>query len=867
MRGQFGLSVQQQLMASGAALVIMVSASPAMAQTRTFDVPAQPALRGIPTFAKQAGIQIVASGSAVRGKRTNAVRGSYSVEEALRRLLEGTGLKASPLGTNGIITIQGTGPGEAEDGSAPAGNESADILVTGTRIRGVQSPSPMVVTTRERIQDQGIDDLGSFARNLTQNYNGGQNPTVAGGGNQGRQNNLTSSSSLNLRGLGADATLTLINGHRTSYDGIGQGVDISAIPVVAIERVEIVTDGASALYGSDAVAGVANVILRRDFTGLYTSARIAGSTDGGNFQQQYDLVGGTHWGSGGFMGVLDYSDITAINARDRDYTRNLDDSQTLVPAREQVSVILAGHQQLSNGATLELDGQFADRSAETRFPYTTTSSAFTLGNVPHVDTTSYTITPTLRFALPGRWQASLSGTHGRSNVDIDTRAFSAGVLTTRTGLAYDNSIDALEATGEGPLFNLPASDVRLAVGGGYRRVGLDVLIQQTSGGTTTTTSDTSNSRQIYFGYGELSVPLVGQANRLPLVESLDLSGALRYENYRGVGDVLVPKLGIVYRPVRDITLRGTWGRSFKAQTLFQEFQATEAIFAPGYYFPNFPADQYVLLLSGGNAGLRPERATNWTASIEVRPVNGLTLQASYFNIQFKDRVVTPATSSTSAFSNPANADLLTYNPTLAQIAAAVAAATNGVTNLSSVAYSPSLVAAIVDNRLRNAARQAIQGVDLSADYRMDIGPSETLQLIASASYLESDQQLTPLNPVVDLAGTIFNSPHWRARGGGIYRRDNVTVSAFVNHVGGTSDTRYTPAEPVRSFTTVDLVARLRSTESAGLAQGIEATVAVSNLFNQAPSPIRNSSLIDPPYDSTNQSAAGRVISLTIAKKW
>lgn len=866
MRGTFGLSVQQQLMVS-AAVVMAVSASPAMAQTRTFDVAAQPASRSIPIFAKQAGVQIIASGNTLRSKRTNQVRGSYSVEEALRQLLAGTGLTATPAGSGGIITIQATASGEAVAGSAAASDGSAEIVVTGTRIRGARSPSPMVVTTRERIRDEGIDDLGSFARNLTQNYNGGQNPTVAGGGSQGRQNNLSSSSSLNLRGLGADATLTLINGHRASYDGIGQGVDISAIPVVAIERVEIVADGASALYGSDAVAGVANVILRRDFTGLYTSARIAGSTDGGNFQQQYDLVGGTRWGSGGFMATLDYSDITAIEARDRNYTRNLDDSQTLVPAREQVSAVLAGHQQLSNDVTLELDAQFADRSAETHFPFTTTSSAFTLGNVPRVDTTSFTITPTLRFALPGRWQASLSGTHGRSNVDIDTRAFSAGVLTTRTNLAYDNSIDALEATGEGPLFRLPAGDVRLAVGGGYRRVGLDVFIQQTSGGTTSTTSDFSRSREIYFGYGEVSVPLVGEANRVPLVESLDLSGALRYENYRGVGDVLAPKLGIVYRPFRDITLRGTWGRSFKAQTLFQEFQASEAIFAPGSFFPNFPANQYVLLLTGGNAGLKPERATNWTASIEARPLNGLSLQASYFNIQFRDRVVTPATSSTRAFSDSSNADLLTFNPTLAQIAAAVAIAPNGVTNLSSVAYSPSLVSAIVDNRLRNAARQSIQGVDISADYRIDIGPSETLQLIASASYLESDQQLTSLKPVVDLAGTIFNPPHWRARGGGIYRRDNVTVSAFVNHVGGTSDTRYTPAEPVRSFTTVDLVARLRSTASTGLAQGIETTVGVSNLFNQAPSPIRNTSLIDPPYDSTNQSAAGRVISLTVAKKW
>src|SRR3546814_5076716 len=74
------------------------------------------------------------------------------------------------------------------------------------------------------------------------------------------------------------------------YDGAFQGVDISAIPLAALDRLEIVADGASALYGSDAVGDVANIILRRDFDGIWSSARISGTTEGGNFQQQYGLV-------------------------------------------------------------------------------------------------------------------------------------------------------------------------------------------------------------------------------------------------------------------------------------------------------------------------------------------------------------------------------------------------------------------------------------------------------------------------------------------------------------------------------------------------------------------------------------------------
>ncbi len=105
MRGTFGMSLQQHLMA-GAAIVAVANASPAMAQTRQFNVPAQPASRGIPAFARQAGVQIIASGNVVGNRRTNAVRGSYSVEEEMRILLGGTGLTADPGSAGGIITIR-----------------------------------------------------------------------------------------------------------------------------------------------------------------------------------------------------------------------------------------------------------------------------------------------------------------------------------------------------------------------------------------------------------------------------------------------------------------------------------------------------------------------------------------------------------------------------------------------------------------------------------------------------------------------------------------------------------------------------------------------------------------------------------------
>src|SRR3546814_10529441 len=85
---------------------------------------------------------------------------------------------------------------------------------------------------------------------------------------------LFRSSTFNLRGIGPSATLTLLNGNRFAYSGTQSVIDISAIPTAAVERIEIVADGASAIYGADAVAGVVTILLRKDYEGVTTSARL-----------------------------------------------------------------------------------------------------------------------------------------------------------------------------------------------------------------------------------------------------------------------------------------------------------------------------------------------------------------------------------------------------------------------------------------------------------------------------------------------------------------------------------------------------------------------------------------------------------------
>jgi iron complex outermembrane recepter protein len=181
------------------------------------------------------------------------------------------------------------------------------VVVTGSRIaRGsdFESPSPVITVDRDSIERQGYNNLQQLMEKMPANGNGAFSTR---GNNQ--DSTANGAASISLRGLGADATLVLVNGRRVAISAFAESittnfVDINSIPVAAIERVEVLKDGSSAVYGSDAVAGVVNIILRRDFTGFETSVGY-GSADG------YDeKTASAVWGLGGddfnVTMILDY---------------------------------------------------------------------------------------------------------------------------------------------------------------------------------------------------------------------------------------------------------------------------------------------------------------------------------------------------------------------------------------------------------------------------------------------------------------------------------------------------------------------------------------------------------------------------------
>lgn len=168
-----------------------------------------------------------------------------------------------------LLLVLSAAPAFAEDAaqpSAPAADTQERIEVTGSHIRrtDVEGVAPVQTVTHEDLKKKAYDNLGDVVRDLGVNSFG--SGTVSG------NSTAPGNADISLRGLGADNTLVLLNGQRLPQDAVSGTVDINLIPMAAVDRIEILKDGASAIYGSDALGGVVNIITKKDFEGTEISA-------------------------------------------------------------------------------------------------------------------------------------------------------------------------------------------------------------------------------------------------------------------------------------------------------------------------------------------------------------------------------------------------------------------------------------------------------------------------------------------------------------------------------------------------------------------------------------------------------------------
>lgn len=847
-----------------AAMIAAVSTTPQMATAQTaaeqtYNIPEQDLGSALRAFAAASGREVVASSELIAGKRSGVAVGPLTPEQAVRRLLTGTELSYRIV--EGAFVIR---PIAAASAGQEQATGTAEIVVTGTRIRGAPIASPVISIGRESIRNSGQAGLGEVVRSLPQSFGGGQNPGVGSNVPSTSGVNLGGGSSINLRGLGSDATLTLLNGRRLPYSASRQSVDVSAIPLAAVDRIEIVPDGASALYGSDAVAGVANIILRRDFKGLETSARLGAATEGGDFQQLYSALAGARWRDGAVVAAYEFSRDTAIEAEDRDYAGARRPGVTLFPYIRRHSATLTTHQDLTDSFSIGLDALYNRRVSQQHFPLNAAGDLTISRQESIANAESFVVAPHAELTFGETWRLSLSGSYGEDRVHFRGDSYFGTRLAASAGGCYCNRATTLELGGEGGLFDLPSGPVRLAAGTGFRRNAFELF--RGAGNV----QNARHAQSSYYAYGELSLPLVSPSQDLSWARRLDLSAAGRFEHYPGIGDVATPKFGLIYAPNDNLDLKASWGRSFRAPTFLQQYQAQQVVLTSvsSVGGSGYPAGSAALLLGGGNNNLRPERARTWSATVALHPdwLSGARLEISYFSTRYVDRIVTPILFQSQALRSAIYQQQVVLNPSDAQKQAVIAAA--GIfTNALGAPYDPARVVAIVDNRSVNAGQQRIEGVDILLDWRHELGPnSGLLSATLNASYLTSDQRLTPAQPSQQLAGILFNPPHLRARGMLDWQRGGLNLAATLSYIGGVKDTRSTPPVSVDGMTTLDLSARYRF-ERPGLLHGLELQVAVQNVFDDKPDPIATTLFFDKPYDSTNYSPVGRFVSVTIRKKW
>ena len=225
-----------------------------------------------------------------------------------------------------LLALGISGALHAQSPAAPGAESQTTldtIVVTGTNIRGATPAGNAVqVISAEDIKASGKATVADYLRELPANFaggvgmsdnvQGGQDSSVAG-------SNMTGGQGVNLRGLGALSTLVLVNGRRVASAGqYGDFVDISSIPTNAVSHIEVLLDGASAVYGSDAGGGVVNIILKRSDDGAHTTFRVGSTSQGGGEQVQVGQTWGKQWDAGGLIVGYEFNRQENVLANDRD---------------------------------------------------------------------------------------------------------------------------------------------------------------------------------------------------------------------------------------------------------------------------------------------------------------------------------------------------------------------------------------------------------------------------------------------------------------------------------------------------------------------------------------------------------------------
>jgi iron complex outermembrane recepter protein len=998
--------------AISAAVVGLAWADPAAAAFKApTNIAPQELASALRVLAAERHLQILYTTETVANHRTSGAVGELTVDEALTRLLGGTGLafryvdektitivpRADGRGTEGEESVSGgearqslwsrlrfaqanaaspleaAGPGvdraqatAAQRAEDPARSQDGvgqeDIVVTGSRLKGITAdngPAPVTVFDRKKIERLGITTLPDFFRYVTQQPTVKSEESMSGAGGQ----------YVDLRGIGTGFTAVLINGRpaaATASSGTFNALDINSIPLAAIERVEILTSSASAVYGANAMGGAINIVLKRDLGRPVVDVRY-GTAEGGAVERRAsastgysnerfrasllldyfdrgELLGGERdrWANQDFrrFGSIDRrstssnpttvtsastANLPGLNSRfaavptgssgigltPADFTatagqRNFDSLgrfRSIVGEQDRRSGTVSGEFVLTPAVTafgeyFREESESIIHQAPSALPLVVpANNEFNPFDVPV--TVSYLFTgvgPRTRYSEAQSDRLLLGLRGGLASWDWEV----AAMRTKGDGLqrSSDNAVDfaranaALAATApaetlnvfqdgpggspsllaslvapvtvtqnhegdtrhadaqlRGPLWQLPAGTVQGVIGGA--RSEDEILFV-----TNSFPRPVEGKRTASAAFAEIGVPLVSAEMQVPAVAELRLTLAGRHDDYNDFGTTTNPQYGLVWSPVRDVSVRLSYGTSFSPPNLF-------SMFAPLQQFPSSVTDPRrnnetvpIALLVGGNPDLQPVNGETTTAGLVLTPVPGLRLTATYWELKVDNRVtVVPD-------------QQLVNNEAVYSDRVIRAAPTQTDIDLG----LPGRIVSVDSTRI-NFGELRTSGVDWEASYSLDTRWGNfTPGLTGTRTATYSSVELPGSAPVkgVGIASINGTIPKWKMSATLAWRHEWMGASATARYVHGYDDAIFglgPTGRRVASQTLVDTQAsvdfgRMRSGHSSWL-ENLRLTAGIANLFDKEP-PFAEL-FFDAGYDYTQADLIGRTGYLNLSK--
>jgi iron complex outermembrane receptor protein len=700
-------------------LIAATAKDATLSQRHKFDIAPQALSSALRQLSTQSGVRILFPYDEVAAIRSRRVQGWLSTEDALERLLAGTALKHSEAGV-GVIALAVpanrsaarrsplavqlaqanlSGAAPAPVGMTPAAEAeeaSAPIIVTGTR-----QTTRTVAESLAPIDVLGAKDLEASGKQSVRDLLGTLVPSI-NVSNSGAGASFAVKT-LSLRGLAGDQLLVLVNGkrrHNTAtlfINGTTQNgqspPDLDLIPSSSIERIEVLRDGASAQYGSDAIAGVVNILLKNDASG--SASFLGGATaDGGGEQGRFQVSKGFGIGDGGHVhftldaflqgrtyrsapnpgqfyarvGQLYSSTSGALDPREATVNRNVNKG-----GQPQVSGINFAYDvslPVNDMVEFYLFGTASRRHSDAwlthRFPDAPNNipELFPNGYSPHLHIydEDFQTAAGLRGDLSDTFHYDVSSSFSRNWVKYrESSVVNASLGPASPTDIYIGSVTSREWTTNLDLQKTVelglAEPLLIAVGGEYRwnsyAIGAGDPVSYIDGGYRSATGPNAGVLRTSGSQGVTGFPLsaAGEWSRdnwsaylnleQQIFDGLEVALAGRHEDYSDFGTTDTGKASIRIEPVRGLALRGTASTGFRAPTLQQQhYSSASTINVGGVLLPvsALPVDSAAAIALGATP-LKPEKSKNLSAGIVITPTPRLNITVDAYQIKITDRIL------------------------------------------------------------------------------------------------------------------------------------------------------------------------------------------------------------------------------------